>query len=150
MPSEKSPAHGPGSGPLDPPLEFANLRLLVRDFGASWRFYRDALGLSPGMGDESGPYGEFLWEGEARLGLFDRARMALATGRPDDRAAVASVGASALILHTPDLDRTYAELLRRGVTVLSGPTDRKDWNIRTIHLQDPDGNIVELYSELPR
>ena len=134
---------------MAPPLEFSNVRLLVRDFAASWRFYRDVLGLTPGVGDARGPYAEFLWEGSARLGLFDRSRMARAVGRADDASATAHVGAFALILHTPDVDRTYAELVRRGAPILQGPTDRPDWHLRTVHVTDPDGNLVELYSDRP-
>jgi catechol 2,3-dioxygenase-like lactoylglutathione lyase family enzyme len=131
------------------PLDFSNVRILVRDFAASWRFYRDVLGLTPGVGDDSGPYAEFLWNGEARLGLFDRALMAKATGRPDARAATKAVGAFALILRTDNVDRVHAQLSSRGVVFLRGPTDRKEWRLRTIHLADPDGNVVELNSDLP-
>jgi lactoylglutathione lyase len=137
-----------GKGPTTTPIEFGNVRLLVRDFGASWRFYHDLLGLPTGVGGPSGPYAEFVWGGEARLGLFDRTLMSKAVGRPDDRTASTAIGPFALILHAPDVDRVYAELLRRGATFLEGPTDRKDWRLRTIHLADPDGNVVEIYSEL--
>lgn len=41
--------------PATPGLEFAKVRLLVRDFARSWRFYRDTLGLTAGVGDVRGP-----------------------------------------------------------------------------------------------
>ncbi|MCI4340272.1 MAG: VOC family protein [Thermoplasmata archaeon] len=135
-------------GSRAPPLEFSNVRILVRDFAASWNFYRDVLGLTPGVGDARGPYAEFLWEGNARVGLFDRSIMALAVARRADPDPELSVGAFALILRTTDVDRTYADLVRRGVPFLQPPTDRTDWHLRAAHLADPDGNIIELYSEL--
>ncbi|MCI4360115.1 MAG: VOC family protein [Thermoplasmata archaeon] len=149
MPSPEPTSLPTGPRPLRPPLEFANLRLLVRDFAVAWHFYRDGLGLTPGVGDASGPYAEFLWHGEARLALFDGARMAEAVGLPTAGPA-RSVGGFTLILQTPDVDRAYSELLGRGVRFLQGPTDRKEWSLQTFHLRDPDGNVVEIYSELPR
>ena len=145
MASKRPPGRAKANVPIP---EFANVRILARDFAASWRFYAEVLGLPKGMGDATGPYAEFLWDGEARLGLFDRKLMASAVGRPDERAPAATVGPFALILQAPDVDALHADLVRRGVPILQGPTDRPDWRLRTIHLLDPDGNVVEVYSAI--
>ena len=42
-----------------------------------------------------------------------------------------------------------ARLRAAGATVLSGPVDRA-WGHRTLHLEDPDGFVVELAEEIPR
>ena len=42
-----------------------------------------------------------------------------------------------------DPDAEHERLQRAGVTVLAAPTDRP-WGERTLHVSDPDGNVVEL------
>jgi hypothetical protein len=41
-------------------------------------------------------------------------------------------------------------LKARGAQFVADLTDRPDWGIRTAHLRDPDGNLIELNSPLPR
>jgi lactoylglutathione lyase len=48
----------------------------------------------------------------------------------------------------PDEVASCAEVLReRGVTILSGPTDRP-FGHRTLFFRDPDGNVLEIYAEI--
>ena len=42
-----------------------------------------------------------------------------------------------------DVDREHAWLQGAGVPVLAPPTDRP-WGERTLHIADPDRNVVEL------
>jgi lactoylglutathione lyase len=42
-----------------------------------------------------------------------------------------------------DVDAEHARLQAAGVCVLAPPTDRP-WGERTLHVADPDGNVVEL------
>ena len=43
---------------------------------------------------------------------------------------------------------TCASTLRdRGVTIISGPTDRP-FGHRTLFFRDPDGNVLEIYAEI--
>jgi catechol 2,3-dioxygenase-like lactoylglutathione lyase family enzyme len=130
------------------PIQFARVRLLVKDFDKSWRFYRDVLGLTPARGHGQPPYGEFVWGKDAIVSLFDRKLMALAVGLHPGRYSRASVGRSLLNFEVKDVDALAKRLRRRGVRLLRGPTDRPDWSLRTIHLRDPDGYLIEIYSEL--
>jgi lactoylglutathione lyase len=131
------------------PLEFAQVRLLVNDFLRSWRFYRDALGLTPAKGHGEPPYGEFVWNGQAIVAIFERKLMAGAVGLAPGRYPLKSVGRSALVFEVKDVDAVATRLRRRRVRLLCGPTDRPAWQLRTIHLRDPDGYLVEIYSRLP-
>jgi catechol 2,3-dioxygenase-like lactoylglutathione lyase family enzyme len=131
-------------------LEFTRVRLLVKDFDRSWKFYRDALGLTPVPGHGSGPYGEFEWGGKPFVSLFDRTEMARAVGLAPGRSSPKAVGQAAIIFETEDVDATVRRLRSRGVSFLRGPTDRKEWGIRTAHLRDPEGNLIEIYGELRR
>jgi lactoylglutathione lyase len=131
------------------PLQFARVRLLVKDFDKSWRFYRDVLGLTPVTGHGHPPYGEFVWNDRAILSIFDREEMAKAVGGSVGRPSRAGAGHSALIFEVKDVDRAAARIRRQGIKLLRGPTDRPDWHLRTIHLRDPDGCLIEIYSEAP-
>jgi lactoylglutathione lyase len=42
-----------------------------------------------------------------------------------------------------DVDSEHERLRAAGVRVLAPPTDRP-WGERTLHVADPDGNVVEL------
>jgi catechol 2,3-dioxygenase-like lactoylglutathione lyase family enzyme len=125
------------------------VRLLVRDFAKSWHFYRDRLGLTPVKGHGQPPYGEFLWRGKLQLALFDRRIMASAVGLASGRYSKKNVGRSALIFRVNNVDRFAALLRRRRVRLLQGPTNRPDWGLRTIHLRDPDGYLIEIFSRTP-
>jgi lactoylglutathione lyase len=128
------------------PLQFARIRLLVKDFETSWRFYRDVLGLTPVKGHGSPPYGEFVWEGQAIVAIFDRKLMAEAVGLAPGRYPAKNMGRSSLIFEVTDVDAVAKRLRARGVRLLKGPTDRPVWELRTIHLRDPDGYLIEIYS----
>jgi len=128
-------------------LQIARIRLLVKDFDKSWRFYRDTLGLTPVKGHGHPPYGEFLSGGkDPILSIFERKRMATAVGLDPGRYPKGNVGRSALIFAVKDVDAVARRLRRQGVRLLAGPTERPAWGLRTIHLRDPDGYLVEIYS----
>jgi len=130
------------------PLRLYAVRLLVKDFEASWRFYHGVLGLTPAKGHGRAPYGEFVAKGRPILSLFERKRMARATGLESGRYPATHVGRSALIFEVKDVDAVAARLRAQGVRLLKGPTDQPRWGLRTIHLRDPDGYLVEIYSSL--
>jgi lactoylglutathione lyase len=48
-----------------------------------------------------------------------------------------------------DVDAEAERLREAGVVVLKGPVDRA-WGHRTLHVEDPDGFVVELAEEIPR
>jgi len=43
----------------------------------------------------------------------------------------------------------YEELKARGVEVLEPPSDQ-GWGHRTLFFADPEGNLLEMYADLPR
>jgi catechol 2,3-dioxygenase-like lactoylglutathione lyase family enzyme len=63
-------------------VELTQVRLMVSDFPAVYRFYRDVLGLKPQFEAESGPYAKLSPDtGHAAIALQDRAQMAGVLGR---------------------------------------------------------------------
>lgn len=127
-------------------MDLSHVRLLARDFGASLRFYRDVVGLDVRTGDESGPYSELL-AGPTVLALFDAGLMSQALGWSADTAP--RVGDRAVICFAvEDVDAAFAQLKRRGGEVVAEPRDRREWQIRTAHFRDPEGNLIEINQPL--
>ena len=118
--------------------------LFVADLERSIRFYRDTIGLPFRFASDT--YAEFATVG-AKFGLYARPQLPKLIGRSAPTDAVpwpqGEVPSSSTI-RTAEHER----LRRAGVDVLAPPTDRP-WGERTLHLADPDGNVVELTRPKP-
>lgn len=117
--------------------------LFVRDLERSTAFYRDVIGLPFKLHGDG--YVEFATEG-TRFGLYDRNRLGELTGQ--DAEAPGRAGGEVVFL-VGDVDAEAERLREAGVTILNGPVDRA-WGHRTLHVEDPDGFVVELAEEIPR
>ncbi|MFC8344790.1 VOC family protein [Streptomyces sp. NPDC057280] len=122
-------------------MELAQVRLLVTDFAACYRFYAEVLGLKPQSGATEGPYEKFSpTTGSAGIALQDRAMMAGILGELGDEA---SGHRSLVVLRVDDLDAYCEQITSRGAVLLHGPAPMTD-RMRVAHLKDPEGNLVEL------
>lgn len=128
-------------------MKLTHVRLLVTDYAACFRFYRDVLGLPVGFGDESGPYGDFD-AGGTFIALYDRRLMDEAIGGSGKPLSADAMDRVLLSIAVDSVDDTFAALQAKGVGFVAEPTDRPDWGIRTAHLRDPDGNLIEIYKDL--
>jgi lactoylglutathione lyase len=127
-------------------MKLINIRLLVSDFPAALKFWRDIMMLSMSYGDETMGYAYFD-TGNAGLELFSRDGFAASLGEATPTPM--PVGHQAVIVFRVDnVDASYADLVKRGATAVAGPQDRPAWQARTAHLSDPDGYLVEIYSQL--
>ena len=117
--------------------------VFVEDLERSLAFYRDVIGLPFRLQGDG--YVEFATEG-SRFGLYDRDRLDELTGQ--DSAAPARPGGEVVFL-VADVDAEAERLRAAGATILAGPVDRV-WGHRTLHVEDPDGFVVELAEEIPR
>jgi lactoylglutathione lyase len=117
--------------------------LFVGDLERSTAFYRDVIGLPFKLHGDG--YVEFATEG-TRFGLYDRNRLQELTGQ--DGEAPGRPGGE-VVLRVGDVDAEAQRLREAGVRVLKGPVDRA-WGHRTLHVEDPDGFVVELAQEIPR
>ena len=117
-----------------------HIRLLVSDFPACFRFYRDVLGFTPTFGAEDDVYADFNTGGQG-IALFQRELMAEAVGA-DAGGSVAD--AVVLVLATPHVDAAADALRAKGGLLVSEPADRLDWSIRTAHFRDPAGHLIEI------
>ncbi len=127
-------------------MKLINFRLLVSDFPASLKFWRDIMMLPMTFGDETMGYAYFD-TGNAGLELLSRTGFAAPLGEatltstPTDHQAV-------VVFRVEDVDTSYADLVKRGAKSVAAPMDRPVWQARTAHFSDPDGYLVEIYSPL--
>ena len=119
-------------------MRFDNVRLLVADVGACFRFYRDVLGLEPHEGSEAETVFASLGVDEhVDIGLFARQLQPRADDEPPsgDRAV--------LVLRVADVHDFVARVAAAGGGFATSPTDQP-WGGRTAHSRDPEGNLIEL------
>jgi len=124
------------------------VRLLVTKFDDCFRFYRDVMGFKVTWGEEGGRYGSFsLGEGTG-LALFQRQAMAETLGTINLPVKAESQDQMVLVFGVKDLSTTAKKLQERGARFITEPEDHPEWGIRTAHLRDPDGNLIEINSPM--
>jgi lactoylglutathione lyase len=127
-------------------VHLTQTRLLVRDFAAAFRFWRDTVGLPVKSGTDEGPYASFD-AGHDQLALYGLGLMEEAIGQVRSEAP-RGPDQALISFQVDDVDQATAELEDRGVSFVSPPTDQPSWEIRVSHFRDPDGNLVELWGPL--
>lgn len=128
-------------------------RLLVTRFAEMFGFYQavlpEMLGAKLMKGSTDGPYANWDVEDQAVLILFDRAAMAALAGTRDlPTSAAPAQDHTMFVCRVEDVDAGAELCVRHGATLVVGPTDRPEWGptMRTAHVRDPEGNLIELQS----
>ena len=126
---------------MDTTPKFTQLRILVDDFPASFRFYRNVLGLAPQSSEqEAGPYACFKADdGGTDVALFSRSLMRAAVGE-----AAATTGGAVLVLKVDDVDAAYGKAIADGAEGVAEPVDQPAWGMRVAHVRAPEGTLVEF------
>jgi len=132
-------------------MHLAHPRLLVTNFAETFRFYRDVMGFKVTWGHEGDSYTSFTNQDgkETTLALFFRQAMAEVVGTGGLPSDAVCQDRLMLIISVEDVDATVERLQAQAVPFLVDPQDFPDWSIRSAYLRDPDGNLIELYSDLP-
>jgi catechol 2,3-dioxygenase-like lactoylglutathione lyase family enzyme len=127
----------------------SHIRLLTDNFKACFCFYRDILELPVRYGKEDEDYAEFKTDA-IHLALYRRDLMMEALNRkiPIEKGLIDS-SPFIIVLRVDQLDDIYTKLKVKGVAFETEPQDRQEWNCRTAHFHDPDGNLIELNADLP-
>jgi lactoylglutathione lyase len=102
-------------------------------------FYRDVIGLKVRI--EGDGYVEFE-TANTKFSLFERSKLLELIGREGGDAPCGEIG-----FLIEDVDEEAERLRDLGVEILSGPIDLP-WQERTLHIADPDGNVIEFAQKL--
>jgi lactoylglutathione lyase len=123
-------------------MELTQIRLIVSDFPAAFRFYRDVLGLTPQDPSDAGPYAKFsLPQGSAAIALHDRADLAQVL--PELTSTSEGGERTLIVIKVDDVNATLAQLRERGAKIEKDASER--WGrLRVAYLRDPEGNLIEL------
>src|SRR6266705_2130600 len=121
-----------------------HISLLVEDMSRSLQFYHDIFGLQ--VLNNYGDYAELKANENLKLSLFTRKAMAEAL--PSVTASQVNGHRAVLEFHVDKLDDFCNALRTKGIQFASEPTDRPDWGIRTAYVEDPDGNLIDLFESL--
>lgn len=134
-------------------MDALHSRLLVTRFAEMFEFYQavlpEMLGAKLIKGTAAGPYANWDVEDQAVLVLYDRATMAAVAGTGELPAnAAPAQDHTMFVCRVDDVDAGAELCVRHGATLVVAPTDRPDWGptLRTAHLRDPEGNLIELQS----
>ena len=121
--------------------------LVVRDIGASLKFYR-TLGLPIPDGKDAEPYVDFVTANGYRIS-WNSAEM---VQQIDPTWTEPSGGARMELAFKCDspahVDETFNKLTRAGYAGHKAPWDAF-WGQRYAQVLDPDGNVVDLFAPLP-
>jgi catechol 2,3-dioxygenase-like lactoylglutathione lyase family enzyme len=98
-------------------------------------------------GSETDVYADFNMNG-TKVALFIRKGMAETVNKANLPEHAEMQDRVALVFKVDSVDATYDSLRLKGIEFVNTPTDRPDWGIRTAHFRDPDGNLLEIYTDL--
>ena len=131
-------------------MKLNTIRLLVSKFDEVFLFYRDVLGFKVTWGNIGENYAQFQTGDCGSLSIFSKVIMADTIGTSLLPIQVPVQDSMALIFSVDDLDQFYESLSSKGIIFINKPTDQPDWGIRVSHLRDPEGNLLEFITELPK
>ena len=56
----------------------------------------------------------------------------------------------AIIIEVDNVNETFDQLKAKSIEFITEPKDMKAWGIRVAHLRDPEGNLIEIFSNLSK
>ena len=130
------------TGSDSPELTLTHTRLLVTEYRATFRFYRDVLGLAVEWGGEDSGYAEFT-AGATTLALFDRSAMAESVGAGHKAIDTEQQDEVAIVFDVESVDEVYVRL-KSETEFDTVPHDQPGWGVRVAHLRDPAGTLIEI------
>jgi lactoylglutathione lyase len=129
-------------------MKLNNIRLLVTDFDTSFKFYKTTLGLHCSYGNIGDNFASFDIGLAGGLCIFKSELMNEAIHKKSTVAENASIDKFAIIIEVEDVDKITASLQKKKVKFINPPKDMPVWGIRVAHFRDPEGNLIELFSNL--
>jgi catechol 2,3-dioxygenase-like lactoylglutathione lyase family enzyme len=131
-------------------VKFENVRLLVDKFDECFLFYRDVMGLKVTWGQEGAGYASFELPGKGKLAIFLKDQQAKALGTSELPAQAKVQDRFMLVFRSRNVDKRVRSLKEKGAKLIGCVEDRPGWGIRVAYFRDPDGNLIEVHSPLPK
>lgn len=131
-------------------MKFSNITLLVNDFDKCFTFYNDILGLECSWGKLGDNFASFNIGNPSGLALFKADLFSIAINNSDAKKNEGLQDKNAIVLEVDNVSETYILLQSKGVKFLTEPKDMTAWGTRVTHFRDPENNLVELFSYLPK
>ncbi len=129
-------------------MEIDGVRILVKDLKKCFNFYRKDLDFLPTWGDENSDYASFDAGKLSAITLYKSDLMAEVLGNSSLSQPENAREKMMITIRVDDVDRSFGKLKNKGVKFLDEPRDMKSWGIRAVHLRDPEGNLIEIFSKL--
>jgi lactoylglutathione lyase len=127
-------------------MKLSYIPLIIADFPAAVRFWRDVAKLTLTYSDEAMGFASFD-TGSTTLLLLSSA---LAQANKIASSEQPQAHSMYLSFQVENVDATYAELLAGGATSVYEPQDFPHMQARQAHITDPDGHLIELYTPFPK
>lgn len=129
-------------------MKYECVRLLVEDFDKCFKFYKDKLKLKVTWGKEGDAYASFDTGYNNVIALFKSDLMADVVGEKAKKLPENTRSKFVVVIRVDDLDKVYSEMKSEGVEFINEPMEMSGWGDYVIHLKDPEGNLIELFSDL--
>ncbi|WP_096440033.1 VOC family protein [Alteribacter populi] len=129
-------------------MKLDNIRLLVTNFDECFHFYKEILSFEVTWGEPGGAYASFETAYGDTIAIFNREAMAAAVGKSSLPKDANVQDRFAIIFRIEDLAETVDVLKSKGA-IVSEIHDQSSWGIKTAHVRDPEGNLLELMTSMP-
>jgi catechol 2,3-dioxygenase-like lactoylglutathione lyase family enzyme len=129
-------------------MKFSNVRILVENYRKCFDFYTGKLGLEAAW-DVGECYASFkVADGIEGFAIFTSDLMALVVGNADKAQPSGYRDKMMVSFEVASVDESYRTLKEKGVEFVNEPLDMAGWGMRVVHLRDPEGNLIELFTPL--
>lgn len=125
-------------------ITLTHVSLFVQNMQAMLKFYQETMGLQ--VLNTSDGYAELKASEDVKLSFFDmqKAEQTIPLVQPSEVNGHRSV----IEFRVDGLDAFCNSLRRQGVQFITDPTNYTDWGIRSAYIEDPEGNLIDLYEPL--
>ena len=120
--------------------KFNSVCIITSDLDRSCQFYQRVLQLDP---EGDGTFTTFTTQ-DASLSIFTRSAM---EEMSPGCMAGASYGGIVLEFEIDDVDEAYHRFVEMSIPVVKPPTTQP-WGLRSVWVRDPDGNVVNFYTDI--
>jgi catechol 2,3-dioxygenase-like lactoylglutathione lyase family enzyme len=126
-------------------MKLSDVRLLVKDFDKSLKFYTEKLGFERLFNTDGYEGFKVLSDGDPYLAIFESDYQAMAVGNISKSQPTTDFREKMEIAFAVRcVDTSYNALKTKGVEFINEPFDWECAGIRCVHFRDPDGNLLSL------